>query len=469
MNVTDTLLTLLFLICLNAFLALAELSIASAKRIKLKQMLDAGEQRASVVLHLKDNPNHFLGIVQIGLNVVGILAGVFGEAALNVRIAKIFTEWGMVEGVLLNGVSLAISVSVITSIFLLFGDLLPKRIAIHAPEPIACALAPVLRALQKPFTPILWFFGKLVDAILRFFNIRVDGEEAVTTDDIYAMVEAGAQAGAVDRDEHHLIQNVLSLSEKTITSAMTPRQNIVSIDISDDGETIKTVLAEEPKARFIITDGDIDHPVGYIDASDLLARLINNQPLRLQRSELKAWGMKAILMVPDTISVLDGLDQFRNAGEDIALVANEYGVVVGLMTMNDVMASIMGRIVEEVARDKTIVPMTDRSDAWLIDGLAAIGDVKELFGWESLPQEENYQTVSGFLMSLLKKWPRKADSVKWNGVKFVVVDTEGSRIDQVMATLEPAVASSTSHAENADVNRSDELKKDNEKNGSIQN
>jgi CBS domain containing-hemolysin-like protein len=436
MSLTDTFIVLLLLVSLNAFLALAELSIASAKRIKLMQIRDAGDARASVVLALKDNPNHFLGIVQIGLNVVGILAGVFGEAAFNARIANVFASWGMAEGWLRESLSLTLAVGAITAVFLLFGDLLPKRIAIHAPETIACRLAPLLRALQRPFAPILWLFGKLVDGVLAFFDIRTDNKEAVTTDDIYAMVEAGAQTGAVDRDEHHLIQNVLNLSGRSITSAMTPRQGIVSIDISDDEETIKTVLAEEPKARFVVTDGDIDHPIGYIDAADLLARVIHHESLRLQRDTLKAWGMKPLLMVPETISVLDGLDQFRNAGEDIALVANEYGVVVGLMTMNDVMAAIMGRIVEEVAREKSIVKMTDREGAWLIDGMADIGDVKALFGWESLPMEENYQTISGFLMSLLKKWPRKADSIAWQGVKFVVVDTEGSRIDQVMATID---------------------------------
>ena len=440
MSLTDTVFILLLLIALNAFLALAELSIASAKRIKLMQLRDAGQAGADVVLFLKDNPNGFLGIVQIGLNVVAILAGVFGEAAFNARIANAFAAWGMAEGWLRDALSFTLAVGAITGIFLLFGDLLPKRIAIHAPERIACALAPVLRALQKPFTPILWLCGKLVDAILTFFNIRAQGEAAVTTDDVYAMVAAGAEAGAVDRDAHHLIQNVLSLNEKAITSAMTPRQNIVSIDVDDDEETIKTVLAEEPKARFVVTGGDIDHPIGYIDAADLLAKAIHNQSLRLHRDTLKAWGMKPILMVPDTITVLDGLDQFRNAGEDIALVANEYGVIVGLLTMNDVMAAIMGRIVEEVAREKSIVKMTDREGAWLIDGMADIGDVKELFGWASLPMEENYQTVSGFLMSLLKKWPRKADSVIWQEVKFVVVDTEGSRIDQVMATIEQPVS-----------------------------
>jgi CBS domain containing-hemolysin-like protein len=290
----------------------------------------------------------------------------------------------------------------------------------------------------------------LVDAILRFFNIKTNNIESVTTDDVFAMVEAGAKAGAVDRDEHHLIQNVLSLSEKAITAAMTPRQNIVSIDVNDDEETIKTVLAEEPKARFVVTDGDIDHPIGYIDASDLLAKAIHGEPLKLSRSSLKDWGMKPVLMMPDTITVLDGLDQFRNAAEDIGLVVNEYGVTVGLLTMNDVMAAIMGRIVEEVAREKSIVPMSDRADAWLIDGMAAIGDVKALFAWDELPNEENYQTISGFLMSLLKKWPRKADSIVWRGVKFVVVDTEGSRIDQVMATLEvdPSKSATVLHATN---------------------
>ena len=440
MSLTDTIFVLILLIACNAFLALAELSIASAKRIKLMQMRDAGEARASVVLHLKDNPNSFLGIVQIGLNVVAILAGVFGEAAFNVRISSQLASWGMADTWLRDSLSFTVSVGAITAIFLLFGDLLPKRIAIHAPERIACALAPVLRALQRPFTPLLWLFGKLVDAILTFFNIRSHGEAAITTDDVYAMVAAGAEAGAVDRDAHHLIQNVLSLNEKAITSAMTPRQNIVSIDVDDDEETIKTVLAEEPKARFVVTGGDIDHPIGYIDAADLLAKAINNQSLRLHRDTLKAWGMKPILMLPESITVLDGLDQFRNAGEDIALIANEYGVIVGLLTMNDVMAAIMGRIVEEVAREKSIVKMTDRENAWLIDGMADISDVKDLFDWQSLPMEENYQTVSGFLMSLLKKWPRKADSVIWRDVKFVVVDTEGSRIDQVMATIEPEPA-----------------------------
>jgi len=444
MSLTDTILILLLLVCLNAFLALAELSIASAKRIKLMQLRDGGEERANVVLYLKDNPNHFLGIVQIGLNVIAILAGVFGEAAFNFRVSQIFASWGMADGFLRDSLSLTIAVGGITAVFLLFGDLLPKRLALHAPERFACSLAPILRTLQKPFLPILWIFSKLVDAILAFFNIRSQGIEAVTTDDVYAMFEAGAQSGAVHRDEHHLIQNVLGLGEKTITSAMTPRQNIVSIDVDDDEETIKTVLAEEPKARFVVTAGDIDHPIGYIDAADLLAKAINNQSLRLQRDTIKAWGMKTLLMLPDSITVLDGLDQFRNAGEDIALIANEYGVVVGLLTMNDVMAAIMGRIVEEVAREKSIVKMNDRDSAWLIDGMADISDVKQLFGWHSLPMEENYQTISGFLMSLLKKWPRKADSISWQGVKFVVVDTEGSRIDQVMATLEQPALEPTS-------------------------
>jgi len=444
MSLTDTILILLLLVCLNAFLALAELSIASAKRIKLMQLRDGGEERANVVLYLKDNPNHFLGIVQIGLNVIAILAGVFGEAAFNFRVSQIFASWGMADGFLRDSLSLTIAVGGITAVFLLFGDLLPKRLALHAPERFACSLAPILRVLQKPFLPILWIFSKLVDAILAFFNIRSQGIEAVTTDDVYAMFEAGAQSGAVHRDEHHLIQNVLGLGEKAITSAMTPRQNIVSIDVDDDEETIKTVLAEEPKARFVVTAGDIDHPIGYIDAADLLAKAINNQSLRLQRDTIKAWGMKTLLMLPDSITVLDGLDQFRNAGEDIALIANEYGVVVGLLTMNDVMAAIMGRIVEEVAREKSIVKMNDRDSAWLIDGMADISDVKQLFGWHSLPMEENYQTISGFLMSLLKKWPRKADSISWQGVKFVVVDTEGSRIDQVMATLEQPALEPTS-------------------------
>jgi CBS domain containing-hemolysin-like protein len=434
MSLTDTTVVLLALVALNAFLALAELSIASAKRLKLTQLKDQGNRGAAVALHLKDNPNHFLGIVQIGLNVVGILAGVFGEAALNGRFANALTGMGMAEGWLRESLSLVGAVGLITVFFLLFGDLLPKRVAIHAPEKFACALAPVLAALQKPFAPFLWFFGKLVDAILTFFNVRAATEETVTTDDIYAIVEAGARAGAVDRDERHLIQNVLSLSERAITSAMTPRSDIISIDIGDDEETVKTVLTEAPKARFVVTAGDIDRPIGYVDASDLLARIVNHQSLKLNREQMKAWGMKDLLMMPDTVTVLDVLDRFRHAGEDIALVANEYGVVVGLITLNDVMAAIMGRIVEEVAREKSIVPMTDRANAWLIDGMASIGDVKDLFGWKHLPGEENYETISGFVMSLLKKWPRKADSINYQGVKFVVVDTEGSRIDQVMAT-----------------------------------
>lgn len=436
MSLGETIIVLLLLISVNAFLALAELSIASAKRIKLNQMLDAGDSRAGVVLKLKDNPNHFLGIVQIGLNVVGILAGVFGESSFTLRFSTAFAAIGLPDGVLRESLAVVLSVSVIAAVFLLFGDLLPKRLAIYAPEPIACTLAPILRRLQRPFAPFLWFFGKVVDTILKFFNIHSKREEDVTTDDIYAMVDAGAHSGAVDRDEHHLIRNVLELSERAITSAMTPRQDIVSIDVSDDAETIKTVLANEPKARFVITDGDIDHAIGYIDAADLLARAMNQEPIKLQREQLQAFGMKPVLLMPDTITVLNCLERFREAGEDIALVANEYAVVVGLMTMNDVMASIMGRIVEEVAREKSIIKMKDRENAWLIDGLAHISDVKSLFDWDELPMEENYQTISGFLMLLLKKWPQKADSVIWQNVKFVVVDTEGSRIDQVMATIE---------------------------------
>jgi CBS domain containing-hemolysin-like protein len=435
MSLTDTFIVLLALLSINAFLALAELSIASAKRMKLSQQLAGGDSRAGVVLHLKDHPNRFLGIVQIGLNLVGILAGVFGEAALNQRVSQQLDLIGMNAGFGRDAIALIVSVGLITSIFLVLGDLLPKRIALSSPERIACALAPVLHALQRPFAPLLWLFGKIVDALLRLLGFRAEISEPITTDDIYALVDAGAKTGAVDRDEQVLIRNVLSLSERPITSAMTSRQDIVSIDASDDEETIRTVLAEAPKARFIITDGDIDHSLGYVDAADILSRAIHGESLKVDANRLNTWGMKPLLIVPDTLNVLEALDQFRGAGEDITLVANEYGVVVGLVTMNDIMAAIMGRIVEEVARDKSIVAMKDRPNTWLIDGRASIGDVKALFGWENLPHEETYQTISGFLMSLLRKWPRKADNVTFRDVDFVVVDTEGSRIDQVMATL----------------------------------
>lgn len=427
----NTLLLLTILLILNAFFSTAEFSIASSRKRKLQQLALNGNKKAESVLSISDNPSTFITVIQIGLNVIAILSGIFGEQSLTPAFAENLIAVGTPEN-FANPIALTLSVMIITTIFIIFGELIPKKLAFSNPERVACMVINPLMFTLKAFKPFVWFLSTCAEVLLKIFKVEIKRDEEITFEEVSAFISEGAEQGLLEQNEHKIIENVFSLTDRNILSAMTVKNDIVFLDINDTQDDIVAKLIKHPHARFLVCDTSLDNLLGYIDSRDILKNILSNQPVAFSREKLKEQGLKTILTMPDSINLLEVLDKFRETRQDVACVFNEFGMVVGLITLNDVLATLMGNVVSYIEDSQLIVQRDEKS--WLIDGKASIEDVKKLFGWDSLPSEGSYETISGFLMYKMKCIPRKAQKFEFENVIFEIVDVEGYRVDEVMAT-----------------------------------
>jgi CBS domain containing-hemolysin-like protein len=426
-SLSQELLVLIALIVVSAFFSIAEISLSSARRIKLHVLMENGDARAREVLALQSRPGHFFTVVQIGLNTIAILVGIFGEASLTPYFSSVLSL--VYNGPYLDTLSFFCSFLCITSIFILFADLLPKRLAIISPEQFALRVVGPMQFCIILFKPVVWFFTTASDWMLTLLGQPGQRAEDITTDDIHAMMDAGAEAGVLQHAEHNVIGNVFELEYRLVPSAMTTRESIIYFTLQESEDELRQLIANYSHSKFIVCDGGIDRMVGYADSKDLLLRIINNQPLTLRDAP---W-LKPVLTIPDSLTLSELLTQFRASREDFAIVINEYALVVGLITLNDVMSTVMGDMVQ--AQQQQIVKRDDES--WLIDGLTAVEDVMRVLEIEEFPDDSNYETIAGFLMYMLRKVPKLTDSITWAGYKFEVVDIENHRIDQLLVTRLP--------------------------------
>lgn len=426
MSLSTQLLVLLALIAASAFFAISELSLAAARRIKLTVLAEAGDPRAREVLGLQEKPGHFFTAIQVGVNTVAILAGVFGESALTpyfrAGLGVVFPEAGWVATA-----GQVLSFLTVTALFILFADLLPKRLAMLAPEKVALHTIGPMKFFIAVFKPAVWFFNGMSDWLLKVLGVSDKRADEITFDDISAVVDAGAEAGVLPRQEYHLIENVFGLESRMVPSAMTTRESIVYFTLQDTESDIRDQIVQHAHSKFLVCDDAIDRIVGYADTKDMLALLLTGQPLAAARGV--SW-IKPVLSVPDTLTLYELLDQFRASREDFAVVLNEYALVVGLITLNDVMSTVMGDLV--IANQQQIVKRDDKS--WLVDGLTPVEDVARTLGIDAFPEDSNYETIAGFMIFTLRKMPKLTDSVVHAGYKFEVVDLENQRIDQLLVT-----------------------------------
>ena len=384
---TQQLLILLLLILCSAFFSAAEISLAASRRIKLQVMADEGDEHAKEILALQSRPGQFVTAVQIGINAVAILAGAVGESALGPSLR----DWiePFYKGPWLEPLTTTLSFLVVTGMFILFADLLPKRLAMLAPERLARRLVRPLHGCIVLFKPIVWIFNTLSDKLISLFGLPAQRTDELTFDDISAVVDAGAEAGVLPDTEYHLIENVFELESRLVSSAMTTRESIAYLTLQETEQEIREQIAQLAHSRFLVCDDEIDRIVGYVESKDLLARILN-----------------------------------------------EYALVVGLITLNDVMSTVMGDLVNDNQRQ--IVKRDDNS--WLIDGLTPVETVLRVLDIEALPEDSNYETLAGFMMYSLRRMPKLTDAVTYSGYKFEVVDIDHHRIDQLLVTRlkEPA-------------------------------
>lgn len=427
------------LIAASAFFSISELAVAASRRVRLRQLADAGDQRAQRVLAVQDEPGDFFTALQIGMNAVAILGGVVGEGAFSPYFTKLLTAFSLAPAYVETAATL-LSFALVTSLFILIADLFPKRLGMIAPEQVALRVVGPMQTFLRVVRPLVWFFKRLTDALFRLFGLPERRDEAVTSDDILAMAQAGTEAGILAATGQQVIENVFELDTRLVTSAMTPRDRIVHLLLDDSEALIRARIEQQPHSTYLVCDGDIDHVVGYVDSKDLLSRVFNGQPIVLQGSGL----IKKVLMVPERLSLTEVLTQFRQAYEDFAVIVNEYSLVVGIITINDVMSTVMGSLVAPLD-DEQIVQRD--ADSWLMDGITPIEDVMRALNLHDLPRQDEYETLAGFMMVTLRRVPRKTDHLSFGGFRFEVMDVDSHRIDQVMVTRERPSAPAASEGQ----------------------
>lgn len=406
---------------------MAEISLAGARKIKLQVMVDEGNRKAAKVLDLQNNPGNFFTTVQIGLNIVAILAGIIGDGVLTPYISKYIDN---------KTIAFLISFTFVTGSFVEFADLIPKRLAMVYPEKIAISLVGPMILTIKILTPIVFFFNGIANLIFKIFNTPNSREDMITHDDIFAMVDAGAEAGVVHSKEHHLIENVFELEQRWVSSAMTTRDEIVYFTLQETEDSIKHKIAEYPHSKFLVCDKDIDSIYGYVDSKDILPRILKGELSGLQN--IKEITNRNLLIIPNTLTLSEMLDRFNEAREDFAVILNEYAYVVGLITLNDVVSTLMGDVVYPM-QEEYIIKRGEGS--WLIDGITPVEDVKKVLEIEELPEEDTYETIAGFMMYMLKSIPKKGAHIEYSGYSFEVVDVDNFKIDQLLVVKIPEFSS----------------------------
>ena len=427
MSFTQSLLFILLLIGASAFFSLAEIALAASRRLRLQQLADDGDERALQVLRVQEQPGFYFTTVQIGVNAVAILGGIVGEGLFGPPLAAVLSRWLTEPHA--GQLAFALSVLGVTSLFVVFADLLPKRLGMTQPERMALRLIGPMHAVLWMLKPVVWLYSRCTDLIMRALGLPLQRDDRITPDDILALAEAGTLAGAIDRPEQQVIENLFELETRPVSSAMTPRDRIAWLHHDDPDAVVRARIAAEPFSTYPVCRGELDQAIGYVDAKELFQRVLNGQPIALTDEAL----LHKLVVVPERLSLSEVLHHFRQQHEDFALIVNEYSTVVGVVTLNDVMSTVMGTLV--APEDEEMIVRRD-DGSWLIDGLTPMQDVLRALDLEETRNATEYDTIAGFLMWMLRRVPRRTDRVLWGGWRFEVMDVDNYRIDQVLVTRE---------------------------------
>ncbi|KPW02374.1 MULTISPECIES: hemolysin family protein [unclassified Pseudoalteromonas] len=413
------------LILISALFAMSEIAIAASRKIKLRVMADEGSDNAAAVLKLQENPGAFFAMIQIALNAIAILGGIVGEQALSPYVQSILVLF--YQGVHLEKISFLFSFFTITSLFILFADLMPKRLAMIMPEAVAVRVVTIMRWVTFALTPLVMFFNGLTNFVLRLFKVPAEREDIVTTEDIVAMMDAGAEYGSLQQQEYELIGNVFELEARFLSSVMTPRDQIVYFDLNESSHDIATKIIENPHNHFLVVSGNLDKLRGSVESKDILRQVLKGEPANIKQELIET----DVFYLPETLSLSEALNAFKSAAKPFAVVVNEYALLVGIVTVKDLMKGFMGDLITHQG-DELIIARDEHS--WLVDGLTPISDLAKVLGIEEFPDQMHFETVAGFLIYTMKRIPKRAEYFTFNGFKFEVVDVEGIRVEQLLVS-----------------------------------
>jgi putative hemolysin len=439
------LLVILLLVALNGLFSMAELAVVSARKGRLRRRAERGDRGARAALELAEDPNRFLATVQVGITFVGILAGAFGGATIAEELADRMAGVPALAPYA-EAIALALVVLAVAYLSLIFGELVPKRLALARPEAIAAWASRPLRLLSRLGVPVVRFLGGSTEVVLRSIGVRGSDGPAVTEEDIRSMVKEGVRTGAVTPDQDAMVRRVFALDERPVGTLATRRPEVVWIDASDPPEVIHSKIAASPHSRFPVCEGEIDRILGVVEAKDLLLRGLAGHPLDLHGL------LKLPLFVYEGMPASRVLELFRTSPVHVSVVLDEYGSVEGLVTLTDLIGAVMGEFpVPGAASVPSAVCREDGS--WLIDGTLPLDEVWDLLSLTDLPGGD-YHTLAGFVLWRLRRIPTEGDAFLWGDLRFEVADMDGNRVDKVLVGVptagESGGASSGPKAENGD-------------------
>ncbi|MBA4059695.1 MAG: hypothetical protein C0470_04790 [Verminephrobacter sp.] len=431
------------LICLNGVFAMSEIALVTARKARLQKLIDEGDNGAAAAVKLGEDPTRFLSTIQIGITSIGVLNGIVGEAALAAPLA----EWLTVVGVpspYAGYASTGLVVVLITYFSIVVGELVPKRIGQSHPETFARLVARPINLLAVATKPFVLLLSGSTRTLLRLLGVKETSGSPVTEEEIHAMLVEGTTAGVIESHEHTMVRNVFRLDDRQIGSLMVPRGDVVCLDLDAPFEENLRRIEESDHARFPVVRGGMDHLQGVINARQWLARA-----LRDPKHTLADQPLQAALYVPETITGMELLDNFRLSDVHMAFVIDEYGEVQGIVTLQDLIEAITG---EFQPRDPETSWALQREDgSWLLDGHIPVPELKDRLNLDSVPEEERgrYHTLSGMVMLLTGRLPKVTDTVQWENWKLEVVDMDGKTIDKVLATSLPSPEDAAAEAQEA--------------------
>lgn len=422
------LLLIILLVFLNGFLAMSEIAIVSARKGKLRHLAEAGDSRAHAALELANNPTPFLSTIQIGITMIGILAGAFGGATLSEHLAEQLSliPWLKPSA---DALGFGIVVFVITYLSLIIGELVPKRIAIDHAEMISCAIAKPMTMTAKIASPVVQFLAHSTEIVLRASSLKPSSDPPISPEELKILLAQGTQAGVFDKSEQDILEEVLSLGERNVAALMTPISSVVWLDVNDSVAMNMGKMMASIHERFPLCDGSIDTIVGIVQAKSAFAEMITSKQVHFRNLAEKP------LFILDRLSALQALDSFRQTKTHTAIIVDEYGTIRGLLTLIDVVQSLIGAMPTHGEEPKWQATMRE-DGSWLIDGRMPVDEFVEMFALPELASSDSseFATIAGFVLNALQHVPEPSESIEWKGIRFEVVDMDGHRIDKILVS-----------------------------------
>jgi putative hemolysin len=408
----------------NGLLAMSELAVVSARPARLRNMADNGNKGAATAIRLAEDPGKFLSSVQIGITLVGILSGAFSGATLGTRL----TDWLVSIGVASNVadvLGVGVVVVLITYVSLIVGELVPKQIALRDAEGVAARVAPAMKMVASIGSPIVWILDVSGKAVLALLGQGGESEEKVTEEEVKTIIAEATTAGVFETDEHSMISGVMRLADRSARGLMTPRLDVDVIDLSDDADAIRRAILDSPRSRLLVQDGDADSIIGVLAIRDIVGVFGGDQPFDLRKF------VQPVPVVMDHADALDVVRAIRNSTVHMALVVDEYGHFEGIVTSGDVLEVITGVFQEETGDDPALVKREDGS--YLVAGWMPADEFAEQLK-VPVPRDAKYETVAGYVLSIINRLPKVGETFEANGWRVEVVDLDGRRIDKVLMT-----------------------------------